>query len=107
MNLHFESTKILIKEIAHKLIANSYVIEELASLTIRERVLRRIFIHNKKETLNSLTKNQLSREVNAPMRSVNRIIEECMKQGIILYAKKKFVVPDENSLSCYLLRQGS
>ena len=97
----FESTKILIREMAHKLIVDSDTIEELSSLTIKERVLRRIFIHNKNNTLSSLTKGQLSKEVNAPIRSVNRIIEDCMKQGILSYEKKKFVVIDENSLSGY------
>ena len=97
----FESTKILIREMAHKLIVDSDTIEELSSLTIKERVLRRIFIHNKNNTLSRLTKNQLSKEVNAPIRSVNRIIEDCMKQGILSYEKKKFVVIDENSLSGY------
>lgn len=97
----FESTKILIREIAHKLIVASDTIEEISSLTIKERVLHRIFIHNKRGTLEKLTKNQLSKEVNAPIRSVNRIIEDCMKQGIISYEKKKFVVIDENSLSGY------
>lgn len=97
----FESTKVLIQEIAYKLIVDSDTIEELSLLTIKERVLRRIFIHNKNNTLSSLTKNQLSKEVNAPIRSVNRIIEDCMKQGILSYEKKKFVVIDENSLSGY------
>lgn len=97
----FESTKVLIQEIAYKLIVDSDTIEELSSLTIKERVLRRIFIHNKNNTLSNLTKNQLSKEVNAPIRSVNRIIEDCMKQGILSYEKKKFVVIDENSLSGY------
>lgn len=97
----FESTKVLIQEIAYKLIVDSDTIEELSSLTIKERLLRRIFIHNKNNTLSNLTKNQLSKEVNAPIRSVNRIIEDCMKQGILSYEKKKFVVIDENSLSGY------
>ncbi|MBK5142443.1 Crp/Fnr family transcriptional regulator [Budviciaceae bacterium BWR-B9] len=97
----FESTKFLIQEIAHKLIINSDIIEELSSLTIKERVLRRVFIHHKNNTLCNLTKIQLSKEVNAPIRSVNRIIEECMKQGAILYEKKKFVVTDEDFLSRY------
>lgn len=97
----FESTKVLIQEIAYKLIVDSDTIEELSLLTIKERVLRRIFIHNKNNTLSSLTKNQLSKEVNAPIRSVNRIIEDCMKQGILSYEKKKFVVIDENSFSGY------
>ena len=97
----FESTKVLIQEIAYKLIVDSDTIEELSSLTIKERVLRRVFIHNKNNTLSNLTKSQLSKEVNAPIRSVNRIIEDCMKQGILSYEKKKFVVIDENSLSGY------
>lgn len=97
----FESTKVLIQEIAYKLIVDSDTIEELSSLTIKERVLRRFFIHNKNNTLSNLTKSQLSKEVNAPIRSVNRIIEDCMKQGILSYEKKKFVVIDENSLSGY------
>lgn len=97
----FESTKVLIQEIAYKLIVDSDTIEELSSLTIKERVLRRFFIHNKNNTLSNLTKSQLSKEVNASIRSVNRIIEDCMKQGILSYEKKKFVVIDENSLSGY------
>lgn len=97
----FESTKVLIGEIAHKLIINSDAIEALTSLTIKERVLRRISIHNKNETLYNLTKSQLAKEVNAPIRSVNRVIEECMRQGVIAYEKKKFSVVDERSLSRY------
>ncbi|MFR1384548.1 MAG: Crp/Fnr family transcriptional regulator, partial [Clostridioides difficile] len=64
----FEATKFLIREISSKLVVNAELIEELSSLSVKERLLRCISLHYYRSELNLLTKKQLASEVNAPIR---------------------------------------
>lgn len=101
---NFEATKFVMKEMSYKLIINAELIEEVLLLTVKERLLRCISIHHYRKNLNSLTKTQLSKEVNAPMRSINRAISECSKQGILLYKNRRFHILDEKQMLKYLPR---
>lgn len=98
----FEVTTYIIKEISYKLINSSEQFEEVLLMTVKERLLRCIALHHYKNNLDTLTKNQLAKEVNSPIRSINRVIAECAKQEIICYKNKKIHVPNEKSVLQYL-----
>ena len=104
MSKDFEVTKYIIKEIAHKLITSAEFIEHISQLTVKERMLRCIAVHHVNGTLNDLTKDLLSKEVNAPIRSINRIIAECTTQEILSFKKKKIVLLNVAAISAYLPR---
>ncbi len=55
----FEATKFLIREISSKLVVNAELIEELSSLSVKERLLRCISLHYYRSELNLLAKNSL------------------------------------------------
>lgn len=94
----FEATKYLIKEIAYKLIVNSDYIEEITLLTVKERLLRCIAVHYRQGNIAVLTKEQITKETNAPIRSINRAIAECAKQGILCYKNKHITILSEEKL---------
>ena len=98
----FESTKLLIRIIAEKLVRNSHLISEVSLLSVRERVLRCIAISNYDNKLSTLTKQQLSIEANAPIRSVNRAVAECTKLGLITYKNKQFYIINPSVVMDYL-----
>lgn len=98
----FEATKYIMKEISTKLINSSELFEEVLLMTVKERLLRCVALHYYKNNLHTLTKNQLTKEVNTPMRSINRAIAECAKQEIISYKDKKIRVLNEKSILQYL-----
>lgn len=97
----FTATKFLIKELSYKLITNAELVEELLLLTVKERLLRSISIHHYKNSLNKLTKEQLSKEVNAPIRSINRALAECKAEGTLCYEHKKFLILNEDMILKY------
>jgi len=99
---NFEATKFLISEISYKLIANTELVEEVLLLTVKERMLRSIALHRYRNNLDRLTKEQLTKEANAPIRSINRAIAECSNQNLISYKNKKFTILDEETLNNYL-----
>lgn len=94
----FEATKFLIREITSKLVVNAELIEELSSLSVKERLLRCISLHYYRSELNLLTKKQLASEVNAPVRSINRAINECVQEHLIAYENKRFSVINQREV---------
>ena len=94
----FEATKFLIREISSKLVLNAELIEELSSLSVKERLLRCISLHYYRSELNLLTKKQLASEVNAPIRSINRAINECVQEHLIAYENKRFSVINQQEV---------
>lgn len=98
----FEATKYIIQEISYKLINSSEQIEEVLLMTVKERLLRCVALHHYKNNLDTLTKKQMAKEVNTPMRSINRAIAECAKQELICYKNKKIHVLDEKKILQYL-----
>lgn len=90
--MRFEATKFLIREISSKLVVNAELIEELSSLS-KERLLGIIYLHYYRSELNLLTKNSLLKEVNAPIRSINRAINESkVQEHLIAYETKDLVI---------------
>ncbi|HFK3157070.1 TPA: Crp/Fnr family transcriptional regulator, partial [Citrobacter sedlakii] len=94
----FEATKFLIKELANKLIINAELVEHILSLTVKERLLRSILMHYRRDTLQNLTKANLSKEINTPIRSLNRAISTCENEGIISYSNNTFLIKDMTQL---------
>lgn len=80
----------IIERISKKLTQISEETAKLLSLTIRERYLYSIRKHYDIGNLDNLSKNQIVKEVNAPLRSLNRAILECSK--IVAYKNKKFEI---------------
>lgn len=97
----FEATKFLIKELSYKLVINAELVEEVLMLTVKERMLRSIAIHYHRNTLGELSKKQLSKEINTPIRSLNRAIAECAKDCVIRYSEGRIIVVSEKKLSDY------
>lgn len=98
----FEATKFLIAEISYKLVINAELVEEVLLLTVKERLLRCIASHQYRNNLDKLTKEQVTKEANAPMRSINRAIAECSDQNIISYKNKRFTILDEEVVNNHL-----
>ncbi|MDN8848358.1 Crp/Fnr family transcriptional regulator, partial [Staphylococcus aureus] len=55
-------------------------VTKLALLTVKDRTLFSIFNHYKLDKLDQLTKQILVTEVSSSIRSVNRAINECIKE---------------------------
>lgn len=98
----FSATKFLIQGLAEKLIINAHLVENILGLTVKERLLRSIALHYHRDTITSLNKAQLTREVNAPIRSINRAMEECQKQGLFVFSNNKFTYINKQKVLKYL-----
>lgn len=102
MKKDFEVTKLIIKEIVHKLILNSEYIEEISQLTVKERFLRCIATHYQLNNIKSLTKEEVAKETKSPVRSINRAIAACTKEGILCYKNRQIHILDKEKLQTYL-----
>ncbi|EGT4599948.1 Crp/Fnr family transcriptional regulator [Clostridioides difficile] len=98
----FNATTFLIQGLAEKLIINSQLVENILELTVKERLLRSISLHYHRNTLDSLNKSRLAKEVNSPIRSVNRAIDECKKQGLLDFSDNKFIIINPKELLKFL-----
>ena len=96
-----QRTKHIIHIMASKLVANSERIAEAQLLTVKERLLRCIATHLILGDINTLSKDQVVKEAGAPMRSINRAIAECSRQGILCYNHKQFKILNETAVSLY------
>lgn len=98
----FESTKFFIRQISYKLLQNGESIEEISVRSVRERLLRCAASHFRQGNLESVTKDQMIKEVKAPRRSINRAIAECRARNLLRYEGGRFFVPDEAALLKFL-----
>ncbi|GIP24084.1 Crp/Fnr family transcriptional regulator [Paenibacillus sp. J22TS3] len=90
MKIDFNFNFYIVKQLASKLILSSDIAAKLSLLTVSDRVLLSIHNHYKMGDLHNLTKQMLSSEVCAPIRSLNRSIAQCISEGLIDYKNKKF-----------------
>ena len=97
----FEATKAYLRIMGEKLAGNALHIEQLLSLSVRDRLVRTIAIHQAQGTLPQLSKEQVVQEVCAPLRSVNRAIAQCAQEGLFYYRGKRFQIPDPQRLQAY------
>lgn len=95
----FEFNLFLCEMLTRRMYITSDSMSRLALLPIKERILGCISSHYLSGTLDTLTKEELVSQVRAPLRSINRVIKECINEGLIDYNKKKFHVKDEKKLS--------
>jgi hypothetical protein len=99
MQIAFNLTLHIIEHFTMDVITSHQTNTRLAYLTIKERVFNSIYSHFLIGDLPSLTKGILVQEVYAPIRSVNRALTECAKEGIIRYEKKCFTVQNLKQLT--------
>ena len=107
MKTDFQFNFYLMKQLASKLILSSDTAAQLSLLTAKDRLLLSIHNHYKIGDLDTLTKQMLSSEVCAPIRSLNRSIAQCINEGFIHYKNKKFSITSieaiEKQLDHFLL----
>ncbi|GED66919.1 copper transporter [Brevibacillus reuszeri] len=107
MKTDFQFNFYLMKQLASKLILSSDTAAQLSLLTAKDRLLLSIHNHYKIGDLDTLTKQMLSSEVCAPIRSLNRSIAQCINEGFINYQNKKFSITSieaiEKQLDHFLL----
>lgn len=98
----FETTKIIIKELAYKLILNSEYIVEVSRFTVKERLLRCVATHYHRGDIGELTKEKIAKETNAPIRSINRAIAEYAQQGVLCYENGQLRILNEEQIQVCL-----
>lgn len=102
MKIDFNFNFYIIKQLASKLILSSDTATKLSFLTVKDRILLSIHNHYKIGDLDQLTKQILTSEVCAPLRSLNRSIAQCIDEGIISYKDKKFSIHSIDEIEKYL-----
>lgn len=99
---NFTATKFFIGELSKKLILNATLIDQMTHLTIKERILNSVARHQADHTLEYLTKKQLLKEVNAPLRSLNRELNNLQNEQIIEYNQQKITVLNSQIIQAHL-----
>lgn len=102
MRIDFNFTFYIVEQLAAKLISSANTIAKLSLLTLKDRILCSIHAHYKIGNLDNLTKQKLSSEVCAPIRSLNRSIAQCINEGFIDFQDKKFTVNSIEKIEKYL-----
>lgn len=102
MQLDFNFNFYLIKQLASKLVLSSDTAAQLSLLSAKDRILLSLHNHYKVGDLDNLTKQILSSEVCAPIRSLNRSIAECINEGFIDYKGKKFSIKSIEAIEKHL-----
>ncbi|WP_210608129.1 Crp/Fnr family transcriptional regulator [Priestia flexa] len=92
IKIDFNFNYYIIKQLASKLTLSSDTAAQLSLLTVKDRTLLSIHNHYKIGDLDNLTKKILSREVCAPIRSLNRSISQLINEGLINYKDKKLSI---------------
>lgn len=105
MQSNFELTKFIIRQLTEKLLISSQKLTSISLLSVNDRLLYCIYMHNKYGDLANLTKQAVCSETFIPIRSLNRSIAECKKDNYFEFRKKQFHVLSEKKLElhCSLL----
>jgi CRP-like cAMP-binding protein len=105
MRMDFEFTTWLIEQLTNKLLASARSLSILSLLKVNDRLLNCVYTHSRVGDLDSLTKEDICIEINTPIRSLNRAIQQCRDMGLIDYQNKKFLILDLERLEehCYNL----
>jgi len=101
MREDFSFTFFFCELLTRRLHFTSNSMSRMALLSLKERVLGFIQAQDEAGTLDTLTKKMLISQVRAPLRSVNRILRDCIKEGIIDYRNKTFYLIDRDAVSKY------
>lgn len=102
MKADFDFTCYIVEQLSEKLISSSNKTVRLSLLNIKDRILSSVYAHYKIGDLEHITKELLSVEVCAPIRSLNRSIAQCKEEGFIDYSNKKFTVLSIEKLDRYM-----
>jgi CRP-like cAMP-binding protein len=102
MKLDFDFNLMLFKYMALKLNKNSDKMAQIAFMTVKDRVLYSLYTHHKFGDLQELSKERLSSEACAPLRSVNRALSKLVDAGFVLYEKKKFSICNTEEIEAHL-----
>lgn len=97
----FDFSLFLCETLTRRMCITSDTMSRIALLPIKARVLGCISSHQLDGTLQELTKDELISQVGAPLRSINRVIMECSRAGLIEYKNKRFQVLDSKKLSAF------
>lgn len=90
MKADFDFTLYIIEQMADKLINSSEKTLRLSFMSLKERILYSVYTHCQLNDLEGLSKNTLTVEVSAPIRSVNRVVRDCIAEELFTYEKKAF-----------------
>ena len=101
MQEDFAVTHVICETLAKRLYFTSDSMSRIAMLPLKQRVLGCIEVQYRLGTLPTFTKQMLVEQTRAPLRSINRIVRDCIDEGIISYNKKTFRVLDSAVLSQY------
>lgn len=101
MQEEFPFTHVICETFVRRLYFTSDSMSRIAMLPLKQRILGCIEAQYRRGTLPAFTKQMLVDQTRAPLRSVNRIVRDCINAGIIDYRKKTFTVLDEAALSAY------
>ena len=101
MQTDFAFTLFICETMATRLYTTSDSMSRIAMLPLKQRILGCIHAQHRAGTLSTFTKEMLVEQTRAPLRSVNRILRDCINSGIIAYRKKTFYVLNEEVLDTY------
>ncbi len=101
MQTDFAITRFICETFSRRLYFTSDSMSRIAMLPLKQRILGCIHAQYHTGQLASFTKQHLVSQTRAPLRSVNRILRDCINEGIIAYRKKTFIVLDEKTLEIY------
>lgn len=101
MREDFALTVFLCQIFSRRLYFTSESMSRMALLPLRERVLGCLHAQYEAGNLPTFTKKMLLDQVRAPLRSVNRILHDCAREGILDYKQKTFLVKNTKALSEY------
>lgn len=103
MREDFSLTLLICKVFSRRLYFTSNTMSRIAMLPLKQRILGCIDTQYRMGSLSTFTKQMLVSQTRAPLRSVNRIVRECIAEGIIDYKNKTFIVRNEAGLADYAL----
>ncbi|WMI82165.1 Crp/Fnr family transcriptional regulator [Anaerotignum sp. MB30-C6] len=92
MKLDFGFSKFLFEQLTEKLLYSARQLIWLSSLNIKDRLISCIYAHHKNGSLSKITKDAVCAEILVPLRSLNRAIAECKKEGYFEYENKTFKI---------------
>ncbi|WP_352399117.1 Crp/Fnr family transcriptional regulator [Anaerotignum sp.] len=92
MKADFQFTLRLMEELSEKILINSKKLTAVSLLSVKDRLMYYIYSHYKFGDLKMLTKARVCADTFIPLRSLNRAIAECSKEGYLEYVKNRFYV---------------
>ncbi len=102
MQMDFDFTMYIINQLTRKLVHSSKAMYNLSLMSVKDRLINCIYIHDRHNGLKKLTKEMVCNEIFAPIRSVNRAIAQCQKEGLFEYRDKKFVIYSFDKINTHI-----